>query len=277
MPEIPNWRGEAGEGGRAGGDNCAFAPGTVARDILERIIESGIRVATMHTGGDKDIDHFMDAIEAASKRAGFTLDEIRAKRHAFDHGAGAPRPDQIPRMKNLGMLASEINTILWETHRGASMIAKQYGIEYGSWVVPRKRLTEAGIQTGFEIDRPLPHKTFFFITKGMNRLNDRDGKVYGPDQRTDRIVQLKALTSWGAYYLMKEKVQGTLEPGKLADYIVLDKDFLTVPEAEIPSVKVLMTVVGGKTIHLEPGLAGDIAMPPVGPSTWKEPIPDGWQ
>src|SRR3990172_8180806 len=104
---------------------CASSPGTVAREILERIVESGLRVATMHTGGDQDIDYLMDAIEAGSKRAGFTIDAIRAKRHAFDHGAGAPRPDQIPRMKRLGMIASEINTILWETHRGASLIAKQ--------------------------------------------------------------------------------------------------------------------------------------------------------
>jgi predicted amidohydrolase YtcJ len=157
------------------------------------------------------------------------------------------------------------------------MIAKQYGIEYTSWVVPRKRLTEAGIQTGFEIDRPLPQKVFFFITKGMNRLNDRDGKVYGPDQRTDRIVQLKALTSWGAYYLMKEKTMGSLEAGKLADFMILDKDFLTVPEQEIPGIQVLMTAVGGKVVHLTPALASEFAMQPVGPTTWKEPIPDGWQ
>ena len=111
----------------------------------------------------------------------------------------------------------------------------------------------------------------------MNRLNDRDGKVYGPDQRTDRIVQLKALTSWGAYYLMKEKTMGSLEPGKLADFMILDKDFLTVPEQEIPSIRVLMTSVGGKVVHLTPALASEFAMQPAGPTTWKEPIPDGWQ
>ena len=180
-------------------------------------------------------------------------------------------------MKRLGILASEINTILWETHRGASLIAKQYGIEYTSWVVPRKGLTEAGIPTGFEIDRPLPYKLFFFITKGMNRYNDRDQKVYGPNERTDRIVQLKALTRWGAHYLLRENLQGTLEPGKFSDFIVLDKDFLTVPEDQIPSIQVLMTVVGGKTVHLTPGLASEIGMQPVGPDTWKEEVPKGWK
>ena len=280
VPERPEWKQiKAQMGGlddEGGGTKCAFAPGAVGREIMERIVESGLRIATMHTGGDKDIDYYMDAIEAGMKKGGYTLDEIRSRRYAFDHGAGAPRPEQVPRMKNLGMLTSEINTILWETHRGASIIAKQYGVEYTSWVVPRKRLTEAQIPTGFEIDRPLPHKIFFFILKGMNRFNDRDQKTYGPDQKTDRIIQLKALTRWGAYYLLRENTMGTLEPGKVADYIVLDKDILTVPEDQIPSIQVLMTSVGGKVVHLRQAFASEIGMPAAGATTWKETLPKGW-
>ena len=279
VPMKPEARaqGEQVFGGGDGECRGSFAPGSPGRKTLEAIVKSGMRVATMHTGGDKDIDYLMDVIEQASKEAGFTLEEIRSKRHAFDHGAGAPRPDQIPRMKNLGMLASLINTILWETHRGASVIARQYGIEYTNWVVPRKSLTEAQIPTGFEIDRPLPQKVFFFIAKGMNRYNDRDKQVYGPGEKTDRIVQLKALTRWGAYYVLRENSLGTLEPGKFADFIVLDRDFLTIPEAEIPQTQVLMTVVGGKTVHLGDPLAREIGMQPVGPTTWTDPIPPGWE
>ena len=61
---------------------------------------------------------------------------------------------------------------------------------------------------------------------------------------------------------------GTLEPGKLADFIVLDRDFLTIPENDIPNVRVLMTAVGGKVIHLMPALATEIGMQPAGPVTW---------
>ena len=266
--ENPNYSAET---------RCTFSPGTESRQINERIVESGLRLAAIHTGGDKDIDFFLDSIEEGSRKAGLTLEQIRAKRHAFDHSAGAPRPSQIPRIKNLGMMVSMLNTTLWETHRGASEIARQYGIEYTNWVSPRKSVTEAGIMTGFEIDRPLPHKLFFFITKGINRYNDRDRQVYGPGERTDRVIQLKALTVWAGYYMLREDRLGTLEPGKFADFIVLDRDFFTIPEEEIPRINVLMTAVGGKTVHLDSSLAGELGMQPVGPTTWEGPIPPGWE
>ena len=252
-------------------ESCSFGPGSRGRVILEDLIRSGGRIASMHTGGDQDIDFFMDAIEKASREAGFTLEEIRAKRHAFDHASGAPRPDQLPRIKNLGMMVSMINTVLWENHRDydVSSRVRNYGIEYANWSVPRKSVTEAGIMNGFEIDRPLPHKVFMFIHKGITRYNDQDKRVYGARERTDRIIQLKALTTWGAYYVLRENVLGSLEPDKYADFIVLDQDYLTIPEDDIPSIRVLMTVVGGKTMHLLPSLARESGMEPAGPATWR--------
>ncbi|MBI3895996.1 MAG: amidohydrolase family protein [Acidobacteria bacterium] len=270
IKQQPEWTGQE--------DTCSFAPGSPGRENLERIVESGMRVATMHTGGDKDIDYFMDAIEQASRRAGLTPEQIREKRHAFDHSSLAPRLEQISRIKNLGMMVSQINTTLWEPHRGASVTARRYGREYTSWVVPRKLLNDNQVMNTSEIDRPLPYKTFFLILKGMNRYHDYDQVVYGPDQRTDRIAQLKALTRWGGYYVLRENLMGTLEPGKFSDFIVLDKDFLTVPEEQIPTIQVLMTVVGGKTVHLTPELARQVGMNPVGPTTWSEKAraPEGW-
>src|ERR1019366_7457747 len=178
VPERADWKTQKMEipGRREG---CNLDPGSAGRKRVEEVIKAGLRIATIHTGGDKDIDKLMDAIENASKEAGFTLDEIRAKRHAFDHGAGAPRPAQIPRIKNLGMMASENNNLLWEppsvvpNMTGTSLMAKIYGTEYTSWVTPRKSMTEGGVMTGFEIDRPLPHKILFFVWKGMTRFNDR--------------------------------------------------------------------------------------------------------
>ena len=110
----------------------------------------------------------------------------------------------------------------------------------------------------------------------MTRYNPADKVVYGAGERTDRIAQLKALTTWGGYYLLRDKRLGMLAPGAYADFLVLDRDVLTIPEADIPKTAVLMTVVGGKTIHLGAALAREIGMQPAGPSTWAEPIPEGW-
>ena len=129
-------------------------------------------------------------------------------------------------------------------------------------------MTAAGIANGFEIDRALPHKEFLLIWEGMTRYNPHDKRVYAPGETTDRFTQLKALTRWGAYYLLRENVLGTLEPGKFADFIVLDRDFLTIPEDDIPNVRVLMTAVGGKIVHLMPDVARENGLSPVGPVTW---------
>ncbi len=281
VPEIPDWRERLGappqtRGGGAGGQ-CSNDPGSDDYARLMRAAQAGLRIATMHTGGDKGIDNLMAAIEEGSEKAEMSLEEVRSKRHAFDHSAGAPRPGQIPRIQNLGMMVSMLNTILWEDYRGAWEIAQRYGVEYTNWVVPRKSVNEAGIMNTFEIDRPLPNKVFFFIWQGMTRYNPADRLVYGPGERTDRIVQLKALTTWGGHYLLRDERLGMLTPGALADFIVLDRDFLTVPEDEIQNTQVLMTVVGGKPMHLMASLAQEIGMEPVGATTWAEPIPSGWQ
>lgn len=251
-------------------EDCAFTPGSTGRQVIEDIVRAGGRIATMHSGGDKDIDNLMDAIEKASKEAGLTLDEIRQRRHAFDHASGAPRPDQIPRIKRLGMMVSMINTVLWEnrTDYDISFRVRNYGIEFAHYAVPRKSVTAAGIMNTQEIDRALPHWLFYNVWVGMTRYNAGQQRAFAPREATDRITQLKALTTWGAHYVLREDRMGSLEPGKLADLVVLDRDLLTIPQDDIPNTKVLMTLVGGKMVHVLPTLAGEIGAEPVGPTTW---------
>jgi predicted amidohydrolase YtcJ len=251
-------------------EECAFNPGSTGRQVMEDLVRTGGRIATMHSGGDKDIDNLMDAIEKGSKEAGLTLQEIRNKRHAFDHASGAPRPDQIPRIKRLGMMVSMINTVLWEnrTDYDTSFRVRNYGIEYANYAVPRKSVTDAAIMNTQEIDRALPHWLFYNVWVGMTRYNAGQQRTYAPREATDRITQLKALTIWGAHYVLREDRMGSLEPGKLADFVVLDRDYVTIPQDDIPKIKVLMTVVGGKTVHLLPALGQEIGRAPVGPATW---------
>ncbi len=251
-------------------ESCRLEPGDDGRRVKEDIVRSGGRIAAMHSGGDQDIDHLLDVIEEQSAAAGFTLEEIRAKRHAFDHASGAPRPDQIPRIKKLGMMVSMINTVIWENRTGydASYRLRNYGAEYMHLSVPRNSVTKAGIMNTQEVDRALPHFLFYNIWVGMTRYNSGVDLVLAPEEGTDLMTQLKALTIWGAYYVLREDRLGSLEPGKLADFVVLDRDIFSVPQDDIPHLKVLMTVIGGKTVHLLPDMARAVGMAPVGPTTW---------
>ena len=79
------------------------------------------------------------------------------------------------------------------------------------------------------------------------------------------MTLMKMMTSWAAEFVIREKLIGTLEPGKFADLLVLSKDYFTVPEPEIPSIFPLMTVVGGKITALRTEFAQELGRNPVGP------------
>jgi hypothetical protein len=175
-------------------------------------------------------------------------------------------------MKRLGMSMTLFNGNL----DGAAGMAQTYGPQYASWVVPRMSFTRAGVMSTNGVDAPKPRVVFLEMLQGMNRVDARDKKVYAPEEKADRVIQLKAVTRWGAYAMLRENMVGTLEPGKLADFIVLDRDYLTIPENEIGSIRVLMTAVGGKVVHLAPAFGSQIGMAPVGPNTWKDGNFPGW-
>ena len=231
---------------------------------MYNMVKAGGRLAGIHTGGDKDTDYILDIIEKASKDGGMTLDQIRAKRHAYDHMGGSPRPEQVARIKNLGMIVGGYNMQLWEG--GAEKMFHDYGERAVEWMQPRKSLLDAGVMNSVEIDRPIGSTdlTYFHVLWiGITR-KDLHGKVWAPNQAVSREAMLKFATLGGAYYTKHERVLGSLEPGKWADLIVIDRDYLTIPVDEIENIRVLMTMVGGKIVHLVPSLAKEMAMQPTG-------------
>jgi predicted amidohydrolase YtcJ len=66
---------------------------------------------------------------------------------------------------------------------------------------------------------------------------------------------LKSFTVWAAYGQFEEKLKGSLETGKLADFIVIDCDYMQCPDAEIKDIKPQLTVIGGKILYRNPSLA----------------------
>jgi len=244
--------------------NCNYSPGSLNARLLYDYVKAGGRFINLHTVGDEDVDNILKVIVQASRDAGMSDEQIRAKRHGFDHSVMWPRPDQIPVLQQFGIVTSGDG---YEITQASPAVFDIFGERGASWVVPKKRLVEGGIYNGVEVDRALPTTDLTIFSAGIAPLITRrgwDGKVYASDQAVDRQTALKIATVWGAYYVLREKALGSLEPGKWADFLVLDRDYLTIPEEDIGKIRVLMTVVGGKVVHLVPSLAREIGRKPTG-------------
>ena len=85
----------------------------------------------------------------------------------------------------------------------------------------------------------------------VNRTS-RSGKVMGAEERLTPIEALKAITLWGAYEHFEDKTKGSIEVGKLADLVILDKNPLTVDPMRINQIRVMETIKEGKTVFKRP-------------------------
>jgi len=221
--------------------------------MLYSMVKAGHRISNIHVAGDSSVDRVMDTIEQASKEAGLTLDQIRARRHSIDHCVMNPRPDQYERLKKLNMFASCAPKYIENV---SPRIVRDYGEEYLKWNVPVKSLIAAGVKTVIELDVHLTAKKNAFYYVQLLLTREAAGKVWNLSEKIDRMTALKMFTRWAAEYVLRENVLGSIEPGKWADLIVLDRDYMTIPENEVGKVQVLLTMVGGKIIHEMPAVRG---------------------
>ena len=83
----------------------------------------------------------------------------------------------------------------------------------------------------------------------ITRKNLTTGRLWGPSQRISREEALRMATIWAARFYDDEKIMGSIEPGKLADLVVLGGDYMTVPEEGISDIPVLKVIVGGKATY----------------------------
>jgi predicted amidohydrolase YtcJ len=126
---------------------------------------------------------------------------------------------------------------------------KNRGKEQTYFLSPLKTALGMGIHcqnhTDFNVS---PIDQMFVLWSAVNRLS-RGGEVIGPDERITPLQALKGITLDAAYMYQEEKSKGSLEVGKLADLVILDKNPLTVEPMAIKDIKVLATIKEGKTIY----------------------------
>lgn len=117
-----------------------------------------------------------------------------------------------------------------------------------------RSLLDAGARLAFGSDwfvaPPTPLEGIYAAVSRQT-LDDANPNGWVPEQKISVEEALRAYTSDAAYSAFEEKRKGTLAPGKLADFVILEKDLRAIPAEEIRQVKVKMTVVGGKVVFTE--------------------------
>ena len=115
----------------------------------------------------------------------------------------------------------------------------------------KKLLDEAGIialGTDFPVEKVSPFLTFYAAVARKDTENYPEGG-YMPEQALSREETLKGMTIWAAFSNFEENEKGCIEPGKFADFVILDKDIMKVPVEEIPAMKANATYLGGKKVY----------------------------
>jgi predicted amidohydrolase YtcJ len=113
---------------------------------------------------------------------------------------------------------------------------------------------DAGINVGGGSDYyKVPANPFWMLHFWVTRAT-REGGVIGPEQRVSREEALRVMTVNNAYLTFEEDVKGTIEPGKLADFVILSDDILSVPEDRIKDLQALATFVDGRLVYKSPGI-----------------------
>ena len=218
-------------------------------DLVRTLHDGGWQLAT-HTCGDAAHDFVLDAYEAALAGADNDL-----HRHRIEH-AFVIRDDQVTRMSDLAVIAS-IQLPLMSADWAASVEAT-LGPERLAWAGRWRDLLEAGVPMVGGTDHPaggISQETMGRSSAAMRAVWDgatRTGVLAGPvpDWMTDQTLTveqgLDLLTRAGAYATFEEDRKGTITVGKLADLVILNDDPRAVPIADLPAVKVVMTMIGGR-------------------------------
>ena len=254
---------------------CRNAPGTAFEKGVYTAVRSRERITVGHAYGDKGIDYIIGTVERAMKDdPSLTLDYIRSRHFSADHCGFWPRKEQLPKLKEMGWIVSCNGQFI---NRSTPWL-KVYGMQYGSRISPVKSLISAGIRTVYENeeswsappDAQHPNgylsenpNTYFGSAVLLLTRKNREGQVIAPEEIIDRVTLMKMMTVWQSDYLMKPEL-GTLEPGKWADFVVLNKDYFTVPEDEIANIYPLMTVLGGQPVFWRAEFASEQRHAPVG-------------
>jgi len=207
------------------------------RRVANEIAKDGLPLH-VHAELHNTIDGFLDQIEAINREH-----PIKNLRWAFAH-LNQVNGEQLERMKKLGMYAA---VHPWAVINGGIM---HEGFGDGAFDMPPLRtIQDSGIIWGLGTDGTAANQTYPFTTLYFAVTGKMVGGTKVLRQTVTREEALLAYTRKNAYFVFQEDNLGSIQPGKLADLVVLDRDYLTIPADDIKKIQPVMTLVGGRIVY----------------------------
>ena len=229
--------------GGPGGEQNWYGEPTFPEDtlthMLKKVYDLGVPL-NYHANGDAAIDMLLRAHESVA------AESLGKNRNVTIIHAQFARKDQITKFVKYKMTPSfyTLHTFYFaEAH-----IANR-GQEQAMYISPMRDAIDAGLSPTNHTDFVVaPLDQMFMLWSAVNRVS-REGRVIGADQKVTPLEGLKAMTIDVARQYGEELVKGSLEPGKLADLVILSDNPLTVDPETIKDIRVLETIKEGKTIY----------------------------
>ena len=212
-----------------------------ADEMVMKLHKAGFQV-TAHAVGDKAVTIMVNAIEKA-----LAAEPRPDHRHRIEH-CGITNPELIERIAKLGIVPISNPAFI-------SINASDYNRYYGDRVnsmFAMKSYLDKGIITAIGSDAPITYPNPMNSLFGaLNRMDQRTGDLCGAGQKVQVLDAVRMFTYNGAYASFEENIKGSLEPGKLADVVILDQDLLTYPAGQVQDVKVRYTLVGRELVYAQ--------------------------
>jgi hypothetical protein len=208
-------------------------------EVICEAHKAGFQIA-VHANGDRAIDFALKSFEKAFKNF-----PRKNHRHRIEHCSVVNR-GLIERIKRL-----EIIPILFAAYpyyHGDKLISA-FGSERVPWLMAYRSFLDEGVKVASHSDFPCsPYSPLLGMHSIVNRVT-MEGKLFGPEQRVTPKEALRTYTTYAVYSTFEENVKGSVEPGKLADLVVLSENPLKIPPEKIKEIQVETTIIGGKIVY----------------------------